>query len=75
MTLRFVAGLPVAEVAHALLVPVPTMQQRIVRAKRSIRTLGVPFSVPRRDERAERAVEVLRVVYLLYAEGFARSTG
>lgn len=75
MTLRFVAGLPVAEVAHALLVPVPTMQQRIVRAKRRIRTLGVPFSVPRRDERAERAVEVLRVVYLLYAEGFARSTG
>ncbi len=75
MTLRFVAGLAVAEVAHALLVPVATMQQRIVRAKRRIRTLGIPFEVPRREELALRAAGVLRVVYLLYAEGFARSTG
>lgn len=75
MTLRFVAGLNVAEVAHALLVPLATMQQRIVRAKRRIRALGIPFEVPRRDELPERLAGVLRVVYLLYAEGFARSGG
>lgn len=75
MTLRFVAGLTAAEVAHALLLPVATMQQRITRAKRRVRTLGIPFEVPRRDELAGRLAGVLRVVYLLYAEGFARSDG
>ncbi|HMT87870.1 MAG TPA: sigma-70 family RNA polymerase sigma factor [Arachnia sp.] len=75
MTLRFVAGLSAAEVAHALLVPVPTMQQRLTRAKRRVRTLGIPFDVPRRGELDGRVAGVLRVVYLLYAEGFARSGG
>ncbi|EGD55555.1 sigma-70 family RNA polymerase sigma factor [Gordonia neofelifaecis NRRL B-59395] len=75
LTLRFVAGLSTAEVAHALLTPVPTVQQRIVRAKRRIRTLGVPFTVPAAADLPSRAAGVLRVVYLLYSEGFARSTG
>ncbi|MBK0419626.1 RNA polymerase sigma factor [Leucobacter sp. CSA1] len=75
LTLRFLAGLETPEVAHALLVPVPTMQQRIVRAKKRIRTLGVPFEAPRRRDLLERVAGVQRVVYLLYAEGFARSAG
>lgn len=75
LTLRFVAGLTTAEVAHALLVPVTTMQQRIVRAKGRLRTLGVPFEVPRPEDRPGRLACVLRVVYLLYAEGFTRSAG
>jgi len=75
LTLRFVAGLTTAEVAHALLVPVPTMQQRIVRAKKRLSTLGVPFTPPTADDLPERSAGVLRVVYLLYAEGFARSSG
>lgn len=75
MTLRFVAGLATPEVAHALLVPIPTMQQRITRAKKRIRTTGIPFDVPRAEDLPERLAGVLRVVYLLYAEGFARSSG
>ena len=75
LTLRFVAGLTTPEVAHALLVPVTTMQQRLVRAKKRIRALGVPFEAPRPEDLAERLAGVQRVVYLLYAEGFARSTG
>lgn len=75
LTLRFVAGLDTAEVAHALLVPVAAMQQRIVRAKKRIRALGVPFTPPRAVDLPERLAGVLRVVYLLYAEGFARSAG
>jgi RNA polymerase sigma-70 factor (ECF subfamily) len=75
LTLRFVAGLTTVEVAHALLVPVPTMQARLTRAKQRIRTLGVPFRTPSRDDLPERVATVLRVLYLLYAEGFARSTG
>ena len=75
LTLRFVAGLQTPEVAHALLVPVATMQQRIVRAKKRIRALGVPFEPPRAQDLTDRLAGVQRVVYLLYAEGFARSTG
>ena len=75
LTLRFVAGLDTASVAHALLVPVPTLQQRLVRAKRRIRALDAPFAAPREGEVAERLAAVQRVVYLLYAEGFARSAG
>lgn len=75
LTLRFVGGLTTAEVAHALLVPVATMQQRIVRAKKRIRTLGVPFGEPPRSEIPERLAGVQKVVYLMYAEGFARSAG
>jgi RNA polymerase sigma-70 factor (ECF subfamily) len=75
LTLRFVGGLTTAEVAHALLVPVATMQQRIVRAKKRIRTLGVPFGEPPRAELPARLAGVQKVVYLMYAEGFARSGG
>jgi RNA polymerase sigma-70 factor (ECF subfamily) len=75
LTLRFVGGLSTEDVAHVLLVPVPTMQQRIVRAKKRIRTLGVRFVVPRDDELAERVSVVLRVVYLLFTDGSARRTG
>ncbi|MEJ9079400.1 DUF6596 domain-containing protein [Gordonia malaquae] len=75
LTLRFVAGLSTAEVAHALLLPVPTAQQRIVRAKKRIGALGVPFTPPRHGDLPDRLPGVLRVVYLLFAEGFARSTG
>lgn len=75
LTLRFLAGLSTAEVAHGLLAPVPTMQQRIVRAKRRIRTMGISFDVPPRALLPQRLAGVQRVVYLLFAEGFARSTG
>lgn len=75
LTLRFVAGLTTAEVAHALLTPVSTMQQRMVRAKTRIRALGVSFAPPRPTELEQRLAGVLRVVYLLYSEGFARSGG
>lgn len=75
LTLRFLAGLSTAEVAHGLLVPVPTMQQRLVRAKRRIRTLGISFDVPSRELLPERLTAVQRTVYLLFAEGFARSGG
>lgn len=75
LTLRFVAGLTTGEVAHALLVPVSAMQQRIVRAKKRIRTLGIPFGVPRAEDLPERLAGVQRVIYLMFAEGFARSAG
>lgn len=75
LTLRFVAGLSTAEVAHGLLMPVTTLQQRIVRAKKRIRVLGISFEPPRPEQRAERIAGVQRVIYLLYSEGFARSTG
>lgn len=75
LTLRFLGGLSTAEVAHALLVPVATMQQRILRAKKRIRTMGIPFEVPNRELMHQRLAEVQRVIYLLYTEGFARSAG
>ncbi|GAA3971167.1 RNA polymerase sigma factor [Gordonia caeni] len=75
LTLRFVAGLTTAEVAHALLLPTATVQQRIVRAKKRIRALGVRFTEPAPAELPERLDCVLRVLYLLFSEGFARSAG
>ncbi|SDU40079.1 RNA polymerase sigma factor [Gordonia westfalica] len=75
LMLRFVAGLTTPEVAHALLIPVPTAQQRLVRAKKRIKALGVPFHPPRPDDLPDRLGGVLRVVYLMYSEGYARSTG
>lgn len=75
LTLRFVAGLTTAEVAHALLIGVPTARQRIVRAKKRIGALGVPFTSPRDDDLPGRLGGVLRVIYLLFSEGYARSTG
>ncbi|BDH56499.1 RNA polymerase sigma factor [Tsukamurella sp. PLM1] len=75
LTLRFVAGMSTAEVAHALLLPVTTCQQRIVRAKKRIRGLVIPFEPPAAADLPARLPGVLRVIYLLYSEGFARSTG
>lgn len=75
MTLRFPGGLATVDVAHALLVPVSTMQQRISRAKKRIRTFGIRFEPPRSEELAERLPVIRRVIYLMFTEGYARTSG
>ena len=71
LTLRFLAGMTTQEVAAALLVPVPTMQQRIVRAKRKITQARIPFRMPGSHQLRPRLAAVLTVVYLLFNEGYA----
>jgi RNA polymerase sigma factor (sigma-70 family) len=75
LTLRAVGGLTTAEIAHAFMVPEPTMAQRISRAKHSIKTSGVPFRMPTPEEWAERLSAVLHVLYLIFNEGYATSAG
>jgi len=75
LTLRAVGGLTTAEIANAFLVPEATMAQRISRAKQSIRASGVPFRAPAPQERGERLPAVLRVLYLIFSEGYASSIG
>jgi RNA polymerase sigma factor (sigma-70 family) len=75
LTLRAVGGLTTAEIAHAFLVPEATMAQRISRAKQSIKASGVPFTLPTRQERAERLRAVLHVLYLIFNEGYTSSAG
>jgi predicted RNA polymerase sigma factor len=75
LTLRAVGGLTTAEIAAAFLVPEATMAQRISRAKQKIKTSGVPFAAPAADDRAARLRSVLHVLYLLFNEGYASSSG
>jgi RNA polymerase sigma factor (sigma-70 family) len=75
LTLRAVGGLTSAEIASAFLVPEATMAQRISRAKQSIKSSSVPFSMPSESERDERLTAVLHVLYLIFNEGYASSSG
>jgi RNA polymerase sigma factor (sigma-70 family) len=75
LTLRAVGGLTTAEIAHAFLVPEPTMAQRISRAKQSIKDSNIPFQLPTSEERVQRLHAVLHVLYLIFNEGYASSAG
>jgi len=75
LTLRLIGGLTTAEIARAFLVPEPTIQQRIVRAKRTLADAKIPFEVPRGEERRERLGSVLEVLYLIFNEGYSATTG
>lgn len=75
LTLRAVGGLTTAEIASAFLVDEATMAQRISRAKQRIKASGVPFRMPTRDEQPARLRAVLRVLYLIFNEGYTSSTG
>jgi RNA polymerase sigma factor (sigma-70 family) len=75
LALKMVAGLSTDEIARAFLVPVPTMAQRIVRAKKTLADAHVPFEVPAGDELEPRLASVLEVVYLLFNEGYAATSG
>ncbi|SEG99175.1 Predicted RNA polymerase sigma factor, contains C-terminal TPR domain [Nonomuraea solani] len=75
LTLRAVGGLTTAEIARAFLVPEGTMTRRITRAKQRVKDSGLPFRLPRGPERAERLGAVLHVLYLIFNEGYASTSG
>jgi RNA polymerase sigma factor (sigma-70 family) len=75
LTLRLLGGLTTEEIARAYLVPEPTIAQRIVRAKRTLAEARVPFEVPRGAELTTRLASVLEVIYLIFNEGYAATSG
>lgn len=75
LTLRMLGGLTTPEIARAFLVPEPTVAQRIVRAKRTLAEKQVPYAIPRGADLAPRLAAVLEVVYLIFNEGYAATSG
>jgi RNA polymerase sigma-70 factor (ECF subfamily) len=75
LTLRLLGGLTTEEIARAFLAKESTVAQRIVRAKRTLAEANVPFEVPAAEERAERLVTVLGVIYLIFNEGYSATAG
>jgi len=75
LTLRTICGLTTEEIARAFVTPLPTIAQRLVRAKAKIKDAGIPYEIPAEDRLAERLDSVLAVIYLVFNEGYSASEG